>query len=128
MVYAGCSACGSISPQFHTGAFPAHPALPVEVGPMGPYCPSCGPLPRMTTCPFCFTTQPLYVAGMSMQQPGMAPPQQVAPMFQAPQNASPAQLQSGMNSTGSAFKSAFGREMGVQMADMATDVMGGWVS
>jgi len=56
---------------------------------MGPYCPYCGPMPPVFTCPRCGTIQGLYMQGMAApsQMPGVGP--LVAPVVQTQGSAPP---------------------------------------
>lgn len=102
-----------------------HPPVPFQASPMGPYCGFCGPRPPMFTCSVCGTTQGLYMQGMAMppaQGMGIAP--LVAPVVQAPQGASPLQLQSELRSAAQDFRSGAARQLG----EYAVDMVYAWVS
>jgi hypothetical protein len=80
---------------------------------MGPTCPYCGPLPPIFGCTVCGTVQGLYLPGMTVapaQGAGIAP--LVAPVVQAPQGASPAQVHGGLKEVGLEFVRSFGKGFG----------------
>jgi hypothetical protein len=66
-----------------------HMPTPVEPSPMGPFCRWCGQMPPVFLCTICGTRQGVYMPGMPAPQvSGWGGPQLVAPVVQAPQNAS----------------------------------------
>jgi hypothetical protein len=73
----------------------------------------------------CGTVQGLYLPGMTVppaQGAGIAP--LVAPAVQAPQSASPAQVQGGLKEAGREFVSSFGKAFGEE----AGRAVGAWLS
>lgn len=113
MLFAGCSSCGSVVPLYCGGKFMPHVPVPVEPSPMGPTCPYCGPLPPIFGCTVCGTIQGLYLPGMTVapaQGAGIAP--LVAPVVQAPQGASPAQVHGGLKEVGLEFVRSVGKGFG----------------
>jgi hypothetical protein len=125
MLYVGCSRCRSVGPYYCGGQFMPHMPVPAEPSPMGPTCGYCGVMAPMFMCTVCGTTQGLYFPGMTVppaQGAGVAPI--VAPVAQAPANASPQQLQSGFGKAAEAFGSSFGRQLGENLANS----MSGWMN
>jgi hypothetical protein len=73
----------------------------------------------------CGTTQGLYIPGMTVppaQGAGVAP--LVAPVMQAPQGASQAQVHGGLKEVGLEFVRSFGKGMG----DQAGAAVGAWLT
>jgi len=102
----------------------------VDAGPMGAYCPYCGPLAPVFTCLQCGVTQMLYLAGAGFapQQMPSGGPSTIAPAVQAPQGASGSQLTSLLLSVGKSFLTHVAEHTGDKVGDRFGESASQWTS
>jgi hypothetical protein len=83
-------------------------------GPMGAFCPYCGPLSPVLTCSVCGTSQTLFVPGAGFPSPVTYPglPNVFAPVVQASQGMGQNQIEALLTQAGKAFANRFGSEFG----------------
>ena len=126
MLYVGCGNCRVIETLICGGRFMPHMPAYVEGGPMGVYCPYCGPLPPIFTCMHCRVTQFAYFPGASFQPQMMLPgaPSTVAPVVHAESGANGSELKSLLLSAGKSFLKDFAGHAGGQLGDQ----FGNWAS
>jgi hypothetical protein len=114
VLYARCAFCGAIVPLYCSGRFMPHMPVPVVATPMGATCSTCGVLPPVFTCGFCWGQQLLYLPGASAA-PQMG--QNYAAVVQAQPGASDSALKG-------LFKE-FGKGVGGELVKGLTQAMSG---